>query len=340
MSSNSFQHRPGRNSRQVGDAPSIGHVPKMNRDSESRVTKHTRKRVEIKEPNIKLILVISGMLAATAAVVIGLLLWAGVSKARIAEEHQAFVVSPPPPPKPATIPLAPAPDETAAAKLVEDFLAARSEAELAGLIRPTEQAPSEILAKLAALPEKDGKLKSVQPVGSVNSRALQLEGVVVTFDTGRNRLALLAPDASGKWLVDFDGFDRYSTPAWNEILSDKTVTGTVRVFLSPDRYYNGIYGDDTKWACYGIASPDNETLMFGYVPKDGELHELIAKLLDKDNAPAGQKPKACRVTLEIRHDEKSDKRQFEITRVLSDEWAIGDQALDQKLGRPLSQTTK
>lgn len=339
MSSNSFEHRPGRKSRQVGDAPALGHVPKMNRDSESRVVRHTRRRVSIKEPNIKLVLVVSGMVLIAGAMVIGLLIWANRSKNR-APEVVAFA----PPPvlsKPATIPLALAPTEIEATKLVERFLAARSEEALAAVIRPTTQEPAAILAKLSALETKDGKIQSVRALGSLDSRAVQIEGVVVDFVGGRNRLALLSPDSDGKWLVDFDAFDRYSTPPWDELLSGKPVTGTVRVFVSSDRYFNGIYGDDNQWTCFGIASPDNDTLMFGYVPKDGELHQLLTKVLTGDSLSSGAKRKtAIRMTLEIRHDEKADERQFEITRVLSDEWAIGDQALDQKLSRPLSETVK
>lgn len=337
-SSNSFHHRPGRKSRQVGDAPSIGHVPKMNRDSESRVVRHTRRRVSFAEPNIKLVLIVAGMVLATGATVIGLMIWAQRSKGRAAE-YRSYA-PPPVAAQPAGIPLVPAPDEAMATKLVEKFLAARSEAALLPLIRPSEQEPAAILAKLAGLEAKDGKLKSVRALGLMDSRALQLEGVLVDFEGGRNRLALLAPDAAGTWRVDFDAFDRYSTPAWDELLSGKAQSGTVRVFVSADSYFNGVYGDDSKWACYGIASPDHETLMFGYVPKDGELHKILTKVLSKDPLGGGETRKATRMTLGIRHDEEAGKRQFEITRVLSDEWALGDQALDEKLSRPLSELVK
>jgi hypothetical protein len=336
MSSNSYQHRPGQKSRQVGDAPSIGHVPKVGKGTESRALRHTRRRTTIKEPNIRLVLVVSVMLLACGVIVAGLLVWAGRAKGRAAE-HKSPAAPQATAPKMAALPLAPAPDEAAATRLVEDFLAARDEAALRDLIRPTDQAPAAMLAKLGGLEARDGKRKGIRALGPMDNRTLQLEGVLVNFEGGRNRLALLAPDASGKWRVDFDAFDRFSTPAWEELLSGKAVTGTVRVFLSPDSYYNGIYGDDAKWACYGIASPDSETLMFGYVPKDGELQQVLAKVLAGDTFAAGTNRKAARMVLEVRHDEKAEKRQFEITRVLSDEWALGDQALDEKLSRPLSE---
>ena len=311
----------------------------MNRDSESRVVRHTRRRVNIKEPNIKLVLIVAGMVLAVGATVIGLMIWASHSKGRAAE-YKPLSTPSPAPAKPAAIPLVPAPDETAATKLVENFLAVRSEAALLGMIRPTEQEPAAMLQKLAGLEAKDGKVKSVRALGSMDSRALQLEGVLVDFEGGRNRLALLSPDSSGTWRVDFDAFDRYGTPAWEELLSGKAQSGTVRVFVSPDSYFNGVYGNDSKWACFGIASPDNETLMFGYVPKEGELHQILTKVITEDPLTAGRNRKATRMTLEIRHDDKAEKRQFEITRVFSDEWALGDQALDEKLSRPLSETAK
>jgi len=241
------------------------------------------------------------------------------------------------------IPLAAAPEEETALKLVRAFLAARAPADLEPLIRPSSQDPAVIVGKLADLEKSDGKVDSLRHLGPVDSRALQLEGVVVDFEGGRNRLALISPDTDGKWRVDFDAFDRHSSPDWTTLLAGKPVTGLVRVFTSPDFYYNGIYRDETAWACFAIASPDNDTLMYGYVPRTSSQFEALGKITAGDSAgPArpGARGKSVRVTLEILHQEGADPRQFEITRVLSDEWAIGAQPLDEKLSRPLSAKVK
>lgn len=341
-SPNPFQNRPGRSSRQVGDAPSLGQVPKMNKGSESRVTPHARRRASNIEPSKTFVVTLIGSLVAVLLLVAGGVLWFVNSQRTPAEEEKEALALPSAPlsTKPAETPVATSLDEESAVKLVRTLLAARNDTDLDGLIRPTEQEPAAILAKLAGLEGKDGKVKDVRYLGSLDSRALQLEGVLVDFANGRNRLALISPDPSGTWQVDFDAFDRYSTPAWDELLSGKEQSGTVRIFISPDSYYNDEYADDSKWVCYGLASPDNETLMFGYVPKDGELHQLLGKVLSADPVTGKANRKATRMTLEIRHDPSAEKRQFEITRVLSDEWAVGDQALDQKLSRPLSETAE
>jgi hypothetical protein len=41
-----------------------------------------------------------------------------------------------------------------------------------------------------------------------------------------------------------------------------------------------------------------------------------------------------RMILDIRHHAGSDKRQFEILRVISDEWAIGPEPLDEIIRKP------
>jgi hypothetical protein len=240
----------------------------------------------------------------------------------------------------ATVPLASSPDEAAILKIVESFLAARTPADLLPLIRASAQEPAVMIGKLENLDKVDGKMSSLRYLGPVDSRAVQIEGVVVNFEGGRNRLALLSPDSAGKWLVDFDAFDRYSTPDWETLMSGKAVTGTVRVFCSKDSYYNGLYADESKWACFAMASPDHETLMFGYVPRDSERFEAMQKGLNKDGPPTATpaRGQSNRLTLEISHREGAQPRQFEITKLLSDEWVMGDVALEDKLARPLSAT--
>ena len=102
----------------------------------------------------------------------------------------------------------------------------------------------------------------------------------------------------------------------------------MRVYVALDPYYNysGRYADDKQWACLGLASPDHKTSMLGYVLRGSPQHGAIGRALMRNaqHSQAGIQ----RMTLEVRHTGTGDPRQFEITRVLSDDWALGDKPLD------------
>ncbi|MCW1883533.1 hypothetical protein OKA04_02265 [Luteolibacter flavescens] len=217
-------------------------------------------------------------------------------------------------------------------KIVTDFLAARTTQDLAPLVRGSSLRPEEIAARLATLEADDGKVSRVSYMRPIDSRAARLESVIVTFEGGGNRIALLAPDADGHWRVDFDAFVRHVHPSWDKILAGTAGESTVRVKVVPDSYYNGIYRDDKAWACFALLSPDQGTVMLGYVTRGTPQYEALASSMNRAERRA--QGGALRMTLMIRHTEGAEARQFEITRVLSDEWALGDQPLDDMLAKP------
>lgn len=342
-SSDPFRHRSSKPSREVGDAPSLGQVPRMHKGSESRAGRRTRKSTISPNPKntppAAFGIAVLACLLAVGVLVAGLVLWVKRSQNKQVEGESntpAAVAT-----KRAASALAESPTEAEATKLVKKFLATREEEELADLIRPTSQEPAEIIRKLSELDKSDGKVSSLQFLGAVDSRSLQIEGVIVTFEGNRNRLALLSPDAAGKWRVDFDAFDRHVSPDWKTLLSGAAVTGRVRIFCSPDSYYNGKYRDDTKWTCYAMASPDGEDLLYGYLDKNSPQSEVMTKVFAANSTTTlGTPLRSKRLVLEIRHEPDANPRQFEITRVLSDEWSLGDTPLDEKLSRPLSAELK
>jgi hypothetical protein len=151
--------------------------------------------------------------------------------------------------------------------------------------------------------------------------------VLVTFDSGRNRLALLSPDPTGTWRVDFDAFDRHVSPDWTTLLAGNPIEGTARVHVTRDNYFNGRYGDDREWACYGLASADHDTLMFGYALRGSPQQRALDEALQLNLQ--GSATGVQRMTLGLRHAGTGDAKQFEITRVLADDWALGKVALDR-----------
>ncbi|WP_193214141.1 hypothetical protein [Luteolibacter marinus] len=208
---------------------------------------------------------------------------------------------------------------------VEQFLAARTPAELAPLVRGGSQRPEQMVAKLADLEKNDGKVETIRYVKPVDSRVLQIETVLVTFETDNNRVALLSPDGEENWRIDFDAFDRQVVPGWDKLLSGEPVEGTIRVFTSADIYYNGRYTED-RWVCYSMASPDHKTLMFGYTLRGSRQHAAVASTLRRNGQ--GTSLPMQRMTFDVRHTGTGEQRQFEITQVLADDWALGSQPLE------------
>lgn len=328
-----FRHRP-KSGREVGDAPSIGRVTRMRNGASSKARTSKVTAIDGLDKRVNLTTLLGILLLGIGVVVAGLAAWAFVNAKR---NHSTASATGNPADTVAAEQaiLQPVPPPEVLMATVHSFLAARTPEALAPLIRKSDQDISVAVEKMAGLEKRDGALKNVRYLGTVNSRCLQVEAVVVNFEGDRNRLALLSPDAAGNWQVDFDGFDRHLSVGIDQILSGKAVDAKVRVYVSIDAYYNSRFKDDAKWACYGIASPDSDQLMFGYVARDSPQHEALAALIaTKAELRAGDTTRSAmrRMILEIRHHPDGEVRQFEILRVLSDEWAMGAVPLDE-IGR-------
>jgi hypothetical protein len=233
---------------------------------------------------------------------------------------------------PAAVHSLPAPPPEELEKAVTSLLAVRNPRDLDPLIRGSSLRPEQIVDRLVSLEKEDGKVSSVRYLRPIDSRALRLESVLVTFETGRNRIAFLSPDIDKQWRIDFDGLARHVNPGWDRILTGTGGEATVRVQVIPDNYYNGVYQDEQSWACFAMPSPDHETLIFGYVARGTPQHAALVSTMNRGERRL--QGGLQRMTLMIRHPGSGDRRQFEITRVLSDEWALGDHPLDDMLANP------
>lgn len=315
-----FQTAKRKNAREagVGAAPSMGQV--------NRMIKNADDRLPIRYVTAAAIFFFGCTCMFMGATVAAAALWwfGGVGGSK--ESRQIQFGSPPL----ARTLTAPAPEVME--KTVTDLLAARRPAELDPLVRGSSLRPEQMITWLADLESEDGKIRKVRYLRPIDSRSLRLESVLVTFDTGRNRIAFLSPDADKQWRVDFDGFARHVHPSWDKVLAGTAGEATVRVQVIPDNYYNGIYQDEQSWACYAMPSPDHETLIFGYVARGTPQHAALASTMNRAERRA--QGGLQRMTLQIRHADSGDRRQFEITRVLSDEWALGDHPLDEMLAGP------
>jgi hypothetical protein len=224
-----------------------------------------------------------------------------------------------------------APTESEALAAVKKALALRDPAEVDGLIRPGPMSAPEVVAFLEAMPAMDGQIKNYRWLGGIDKNGLSLEGVQVTFagqDKLRSRLAILTPDSNGVWKLDFAAFARWVKPAWESMLEQQTESAVIRVFATQDNYFNGPFRDEREWAAYKLASPDTEVILVGYCKFGSAQHRAMELLWQHGDTLV------ARVTLEIRRlaetpdTVRAERCQFEITRVLAEDWVMADKPLD------------
>lgn len=212
----------------------------------------------------------------------------------------------------------PSPSRDEAIRLVKEATANRQTDKVGQYFRMGTSTPEQIVAYCAATDLRDGPVLDYEWLSNMDSDGMLVEGVVVNHkgaEKTNQRLALLTPDESGRWRVDFDAFARTVTPSWDEVLEKGAEKALVRVMSAPDVYYNGPFLDEAVWKCYAMSSPDNEELLRGYCRLGTRQAEVMEKLF-RDGA------RSARVTLEIRRLPDAERKQFEITHVLGTEWII------------------
>lgn len=220
------------------------------------------------------------------------------------------------------------PSQEEALTLVKKALALRNPEAVDGLIRAGSLTPQEVVMYLQAMKTVDGDIADYSWLRSIDKNGLSLEGVMVTFvekDKPKSRLAILTPDANGAWKMDFAAFARLVKPSWEDLLTNKTPLGMVRVYVAKYSYYNGPFLDDKKWAAYAMTSPDMEHTLVGYC-KMGSAQRWAMEMIRQHG-----EYRPARATLEIRRVEGADQRQFEITRVLAEDWVLGEKPMDEDL---------
>jgi hypothetical protein len=206
-------------------------------------------------------------------------------------------------------------------------LAVRDPVKVAEIIRPGPLTSVEVVDRLRQIEAQDGEPTGTRWLSSVDKNGMSLEGVEVRYGKGdkvSKRLAFLTPDDLGVWKLDFPAFDRLVVPSWDELLTGKAPSGVVRVSVARDRYYNGPFLDEGQWVAYGMASPDvSDTLLVGYCKRDSYQHQAMEMMWTSDEVIV------VRATLEVRRVEGAEARQFEITRVLAEDWVTGEQPFDE-----------
>jgi len=320
------------NDRVAGDAPNIGRVARMPGTGMPKGQKRKRRRSERSARKSKrkggrvilnwmiLIGIVGGIMGGMALYTLNAF---GKRKPGVASEQRLEIdkveleVS--------KNPQFVSPSESEALALVKAALAAREPSQLVSHFDLGNQTAETAVTFLTDLEKNDGRFVRMDWLSNMNANGLNLEGVLVRFlddEKERSRIAFLKPGEEGGWKVDFESLARIVTPGWEELMAGKGDHAMVRVFLAEDSYYNGPFSDEKQWKCYGIGSPDTPEVFQGYcklgTPQATAVEALLAK---------GQK--INRAILEIRRVKDGLASQFEIIRVLAEDWVMGEKAFDQ-----------
>lgn len=325
--------RATKNDRHAGDAPNMGKVARMPGTGLPKGALRKRRRSEggkssrLRESRRTVIVIWSALLAAGVAGVLGLVVWLwlipqmtrkedkGMARTEVELEKEVRVVS-----------KFPSPTETEALELVKNALAVREAAKVNEYFRLGTATPQAVVEFLGNLEQVDGAYERSDWLSSIDANDMALDGVLVTYtqgDKSRKRLALLTPDAEGKWKLDFDALARTGSPAWPDVwASQAPAASSVRVYIAKDTYFNGPFSDEPQWDCYCLASPDTEQILRGYCKKNSPQAAALKQIFTREQP-------MLRATLEIRRVAGADSRQFEISRVLAEDWAMGPAPFDE-----------
>ena len=315
-----------RQSRAEVEGPSIGRVSKLRDGDLSNGGMRVRRRGSRSNPaRNRMLLIWSGALSVVTLAVIGLAVsfWllpylfhdpTGDGGPLVNRDAQVRVAS-----------KFPSPSREQALELVKRAITNRDPNQLESLFRMGTASRAEILAFLNASDRRDGFIDRYEWLSSMDVNGILLDGVLVVYKNKEKpveRLAFLTPDAAGNWKLDFDAFARTVKPSWQTLLDIGTEQALVRVFVGHDVYYNGPFGDDKQWICYGVASPDTEALLRGYCRVNSEVAAAMDKLFLDGR-------KLSRATLELHRVKEGGPLQFEIVRLVSEEWVVAEPTTDK-----------
>ena len=323
--------------RSVGDAPLLGHVPRMPRKWPSRSRRHRKHgedydgadgRVRRKNRTHAKLLVLG---ITTSILILGALcLWLLSQRNRADADYMQIPESPPH--RERVISQFDSPSKEDSLNKVRQALLIRDTGKVGAYFRTGATNPTSVIAFLEGMAKTDGPVNGLEWLCSLDHNGILTEAVTIrTTDgtTAQERLALLTPDDKGVWKIDFDAFARTVRPSWKNLLDPNSAGGLVRVYIRSDNYYNRSFGDDSVWSCYQATSPDTDVSLLCYCKRNSPQHKAIKKILADDQSDRTT-PEPVRVVMELRRMADSDPRQFEISGVLAEDWIVSSRPYDAR----------
>jgi len=227
-----------------------------------------------------------------------------------------------------------------AVELVKRAIANRDPAQVGTLIHPGEATPAEVIEFMRNSEERDGKTERYTWFSSMDVEGLQMEVVCITYagkQSSAERLAFLTPNDKGVWKLDFDGFARSSKPSWKNLLNGRVDRAMVRVWVTRDAYFNGPFSDESQWICFSMASlesnallPEGQQALRGYCKVGSAQAKAMAQIFTTDVRIFDDDWWRHRVTLEVLRVKGAEPQQFQITRVLGEDWVVTTKPFDEK----------
>lgn len=201
------------------------------------------------------------------------------------------------------------------AEVATRFTRARTQQERLQLVREPAEV-SEIMAEFfthgRGAREQVAEVKAMPAAGNGTDT---FERFAVTMADGSTRLLCVVVSEAGA-KVDFKSYARYGSVSWEALLTGQTRSASeVRVFLEKGNYYNYNFTDEKQRENFIATSPDLDVPVQLYILREAVGAKTLEELI---------MGKPMRVTLAIRAtDDSHDKRQFEITRLVTAGWVAG-----------------
>ncbi len=181
-------------------------------------------------------------------------------------------------------------------KVVVEFLEAKTEADVEGLIRTPEVSTP----RMRAWYDRDPWVTpGVRVVGHNNS--IIINGDTITMDVQLDnfdikKIALVKTAAGYK--VDWESWVAWTSVNWQELFDLRpTDPVEVRVLCKRVNYYNRVFNDSTKWFAVRLSHPDSDKSIYGYIDSElPQFHRFITDLVREKEVSA---------TLKIRYPQNS-----------------------------------
>lgn len=210
----------------------------------------------------------------------------------------------------------PHPSASECIKLVATFLETGSPEQLKNRVRLKHLDAEQGYAALTELRREMGEMDRMDWAGAEETNGLSLEMVMVSYKSGKYRIAFLTHDAEGHWKVDLESFLGHSTRPWNQVIGKGSCKAQVRVLATRDFYYNGLFKNEEEWSCLALSSPDHPERLYGYLRPQSPAMLAVEELLRTKNPVV--------MMVEISRDAGMEPLQYEIKKIIAQGWVESD----------------
>jgi len=106
----------------------------------------------------------------------------------------------------------------------------------------------------------------------------------VSLSDGIDKKLIIEIDPSGTPKIDWETLVCYQPMPWDDYARQRPagVSMDFRVYAVRDSFYSHEFANSERWNSYHLTAYNSEEVLFGYVPKGGDLDNEISKLMEKE----------------------------------------------------------